>query len=348
MSEKEASRLQAKAVNSSHAVVKRIQQLVLAISETAQSRQNELQQEAEDSEFAVPSLVDEFAHHTEVMTLYQLDDVKSKKKKPKLVQLFRQLRAALDAHLHNVAQLARLPSDAAAFSAALTSLHSLTPALQQCTLVAQRTMTSALAFLRSAIKLDYVLLSSFNTLLTHGFCGKDAEQEKQDSGMTDEGVEGTGMGEGEGEKDVSDQLTEEQQLEGLREEKEEAGEQQQDKQGEEKSKEEMEKGMEMEQEFEGDMHDMPEDDEKKERDDEGDDEQKDELDREMVDNDDKQEVVDERLWNESDEEEEEQRDRTQEKQEKGDDVRGHEDQMESVAKDEDEQQTDEAEHDRQQ
>ena len=345
MSEEEAARLQRRVDASLHKVVTNIQEWVLAVSEISQVQKDEPQQDMEASDSTELALADEFAHHTSAMSVRRSNGVKqSKRTQP---ALFQQLRASLDAHLHNVARLAQQPNTAAAFSTGLTSLHSLVPALQQCTLVAQRTITSALAFLRSSTKLDYVLLSSFNTLLTHGFCGKDTEQDKQDSGMTDEGVEGTGMGEGEGEKDVSDQLQEEQQLEGLREEKDEAAEQQQDKKGEEeKSKEEMEKGMEMEQEFEGEMHDMPDDDEQKEGEDEDDDKEKDELDREMVDEDDKQQVVDERLWNDSDEEEEDQRDRTKEKQEKGDDVRGHEDQMESIAKDEEnEQQTGEAKQD---
>ena len=347
LSQDEVNRLQRRAEASLHKVVTIAQELVLAISETARVQQDEEPHETAESGHSELSLVDEFKHHTGLMTV-KCSGTAALSKKAR-GSLFQQLRASLDAHLHNVARLARQPSTSAAFSTSLASQHSLVPALQQCSLVAQRVITSALAFLRSATKLDYVLLSSFNTLLTHGFCGKDTEQDKQDSGKTDEGVEGTGMGEGEGEKDVSDQLQEEHQLEGLRDEEKDAREQQQDSKGEEKSKEEMEKGMEMEQEFEGDMHDMPDDDDNRKEDDEDDEREQDELDREMVDEDDKQQVVDERLWNESDEEEEEQRDRTQEKEERGDSVRGNEEHTESVAKDEhDEQQAEEAKQQKEQ
>ena len=215
LSDEEAARLQRRADNSLHRVVTNIQELVLAISDTAHTQRDEQLQETAEGGDSDTSLVEEFVHHASVLTVKRTQAVRKSKREQQT--LFQQLRASLDNHLHNVARLAQQPNTATAFSAALASLHSLVPALQQCTLVAQRSITSALAFLRSATKLDYVLLSSFNTLLTHGYCGKDNEHEKQDSGMTDEGVEGTGMGEGEGDKGRQrPDSQEEQQLEGLR------------------------------------------------------------------------------------------------------------------------------------
>lgn len=56
-----------------------------------------------------------------------------------------------------------------------------------------------------------------------GFCKPPKEEEENDEdqeGKTQEGVEGTGLGQGKGSKDISDQLEYEEQIEGLKGEEE--------------------------------------------------------------------------------------------------------------------------------
>lgn len=69
-------------------------------------------------------------------------------------------------------------------------------------------------------KLEYVLLRLFREILKKGFClppKEEEEKKKQEEGLQ----EGTGMGDGEGEEDVTDQLESKEQLDGLKGEKEE-------------------------------------------------------------------------------------------------------------------------------
>lgn len=162
----------------------------------------------------------------------------------------------------------------------------------------------SLSFHRETAKLEYVLLRVFRVLAAKGYCSDPTEDNADGegaggaSGMTFEESDGTGLGEGEGVQDVTDELENEEQLLGLKgDEKETDTPAESSKQlGEEEAK----KGMEMEADFEGEMFDVPEDKGDKE---DGDDGDKEELDREMGDEaTPKEEVVDERLWDESDDE----------------------------------------------
>ena len=128
---------------------------------------------------------------------------------------------------------------------------------------------------KSCGKLLYVMLRVFRVLLAKGLC---SDETKESEGRGGEGernfqddVEGTGMGEGDGKKDVSDEIENEEQLLGLKDEtpKEDKGEQKQE--SKELSEEEKDKGVEMSQDFEGDMFDIPEDREQDEKDDDQDD-----------------------------------------------------------------------------
>lgn len=130
----------------------------------------------------------------------------------------------------------------------------------------------------------------------------------------DDDVEGTGMGEGEGKKDVTDQIEDEEQLLGLKGDKEEK---EQAEQGKELG-DDQDKGMEMENDFDGEMFDVPKGEEKED----GSDEEKEELDREMGDlgDDADIDVVDEKLWDQEDDEDgddEGRDDRREEKFEEG-------------------------------
>jgi midasin len=182
---------------------------------------------------------------------------------------------------------------------------------------------------RSGLKLLYIWLAILNKLFVSGFCRKPDEQEgAEEDGKTQDNCDGTGMGEGEGKKDVSDQITDEEQLLGTKDEMKDS----QDKTKEQKKgeAEKPEEGLEMEQEFDGEMYDMPEGSDEEEA--EGD-KEKEELDREMGELDEQQDVVDEKLWNgsESDEEEEKEQQQKKDKYEKDAPVSGSKEESEMMA-----------------
>ncbi|KAL3690583.1 hypothetical protein R1sor_016892 [Riccia sorocarpa] len=142
---------------------------------------------------------------------------------------------------------------------------------------------------RSVTKLGYVLANVFISLFTEGFCktkeGGDGEESLEDD------VKGTGMGEGEGRKDVSEQIEDEEQLTGATEQENEA----QNDTGGKKS----EKGVEMDEDFAGEMLDLS--DEVSEEDDESQDDENGKLESKMGDDGEDNEIVDEKLWNNDDE-----------------------------------------------
>ena len=157
-------------------------------------------------------------------------------------------------------------------------------------------------------KLAYVCLRVFRVLLAKGICSdesKDGEGEGDGNGanMTfQDDVEGTGMGEGQGKTDVSDQIENEEQLSGLKNDKPETGESEEKKPTEKLKQEEKDKGVEMSQNFDGDMYDIPEDDNPEEQEEEENEEEKEDLEREMGEAN-KEDIVDEKQWD-SDEDEE--------------------------------------------
>ncbi|KAL3924831.1 MAG: hypothetical protein SGILL_000803 [Bacillariaceae sp.] len=171
--------------------------------------------------------------------------------------------------------------------------------------LSRKNLDDAVHFYASLAKLNYVLLRVFRVLVSKGYCSdktSEGDEEGDVNGMTfEDDNDGTGMGEGDGKNDVTDQLDNEDQLAGLKsdEKQDEAGESTEPKQ---LNEEEADQGMEMEADFEGDMFDMPENQQdEKEMDDN---ENEEELDREMGDdaNADDQ-VVDEKMWDDSDDEE---------------------------------------------
>ena len=63
-------------------------------------------------------------------------------------------------------------------------------------------------------KLLYVISRLSRSLVTHGFCDDSGKQESGDGegGQMEDDVEGTGMGQGEGKEDVSEQIEDDEQL----------------------------------------------------------------------------------------------------------------------------------------
>ena len=148
---------------------------------------------------------------------------------------------------------------------------------------------------KSTAKLHYVALRVCRTLLAKGFCsdetkeGAEGDGEGPSCGKMEDDVEGTGMGEGDGKKDVSDELEDEEQILGLQGE-----EQKEEEAKKELTEEEMKSGLEMDNDFDGEMFDVPQD-EKPPPEDDGDDSGE-ELEREFGDAGEGADVVDQKLW----------------------------------------------------
>ena len=199
---------------------------------------------------------------------------------------------------------------------------------------------------KSVSKLLYVCVRVFRTLLAKGICAAKAEDGEGDgagggtdlSGMIfEDDVEGTGMGEGEGKKDVSDQIDNEEQLLGLKDQKppDQGDKNTQQQERKELKEEEKDKGVEMTQDFEGEMYDLPEEEkDQQNRDEESDDEGMEEAEKEMGDAN-AEDIVDEKQWNDSDNEDGDEKDGRDEKEkfERGSKMQG--DSIEMRTKDDD-------------
>ena len=87
------------------------------------------------------------------------------------------------------------------------------PILHQYLNVSQHLLVNLLAAHRATSKLFSVLLSIFTELASRGFClPPEIEEGEGDGGTEFEDIEGGGIGEGEGMKDVSDQIENEDQV----------------------------------------------------------------------------------------------------------------------------------------
>jgi midasin (ATPase involved in ribosome maturation) len=98
------------------------------------------------------------------------------------------------------------------------------------------------------------LQGMFITLITRGFCcpeQEDGASSADGQASVKDDVAGTGMGDAEGKKDVSDQIEDEEQLMGTTQEEKE------DKPNLPKDQEEEEEGFDMEQDFDGTIESMP-------------------------------------------------------------------------------------------
>lgn len=92
-------------------------------------------------------------------------------------------------------------------------MMSVLPYLSQYALLVQYHFQELLHCHRNSCKLYSVLLGIFNELLQKGFCLPPDEKEMSGEGATSFGdAENCGIGEGEGRKDVSDQIENEEQV----------------------------------------------------------------------------------------------------------------------------------------
>lgn len=150
--------------------------------------------------------------------------------------------------------------------------------------------------LKSTYKLGYVVSRLVLDLAQKGFC-KPQEQSDSKDDQGGETVDGTGMGSGTGDKNVSSEIEEESQVEGLQGEKEE--------EGQEKDEENEDDAVSMDNDFEGELGDAKQD-ENDEEGSEGDEEEKDDHvgDVDPLD----PGAVDEKFWGDEDEKEEQKND----------------------------------------
>ncbi|XP_029174732.1 midasin-like, partial [Nylanderia fulva] len=173
------------------------------------------------------------------------------------------------------------------------------PLLEQYLLFAQFYLNEQVASFRITCKMLYLQLNVFLDLAANGFCvPKDLDLEE---GETDESGEKTGKGgmglaDGEGTKDVSDQIESEDQLEDAR-----PADQEQEKQDDKTCKEE-EKGIDMSEDFDSKPQDMEKDEDDEER---SDDDENNDLDKEMGETGEGAEQLDKEIWGDDNEESEE-------------------------------------------
>lgn len=195
---------------------------------------------------------------------------------------------ALEELLHGVGAAAeKRPKDIAWL------LHCLYPLLDQFMLAVQHRLFECIVQHKTMLKLSYVLCNTFAQLFKNGFCVPRGESD--DNGDDENGVEdnvaGTGIGEGEGKKDVSDEIENEGQVEGMQNE---SAPEQPDKKIDDE-----ENGIEMDIDFGGQLEDIEAGDEDEDEENGGED-SGDEPEEQMGDVDSKANVVDEKLWGDDD------------------------------------------------
>eukprot|EP01114_Cavostelium_apophysatum_P009739 TRINITY_DN2299_c0_g1_i7.p2 TRINITY_DN2299_c0_g1~~TRINITY_DN2299_c0_g1_i7.p2 ORF type:complete len:2267 (+),score=877.38 TRINITY_DN2299_c0_g1_i7:9332-16132(+) len=192
----------------------------------------------------------------------------------------------------------------AVVSSFMQRLH---PFAHQYLLLAKWVFTSLLQLHKVTCRLEYHMLSIFSNLYTRGFNMPQDEKEGDGTGETLENVEGTGMGQAEGEKDVSKEIDNDEQLEDLKGQE----------QGEDPHMKPNvpEEGREMENDFDGNLESLDKDENNEENSDE-EPEEDENQEKQMGDMDDNEEVVDEQLWFGDSEDENEDKEGEDEKQEK--------------------------------
>ncbi|GIL72549.1 hypothetical protein Vretifemale_2893, partial [Volvox reticuliferus] len=230
----------------------------------------------------------------------------------------KELACACTAVLRQLPVAAQLTSSVAAAPGLL--LRSVAPMLRMAAVALRLRALQLLALHRSTAKLAYICTAVLATLVEEGYCMPEAGKEVDGGDAPGEfkEAEGTGLGDGTGAKDISDQLENQDQLLGAQQRGAQPQEEQQDKQSG-GPEEDQKKGIEMDDDFDGALHDVPTDERDLNRDsddEEGDDER---IDQQMGDVGDNEEVVDERLWNEEDGQDgkqDEQKNKKEEKYEK--------------------------------
>ena len=154
---------------------------------------------------------------------------------------------------------------------------------------------------RSLYRLDYVLVNLFRTLAEKGFCKPSEAGEDDSKGGEGKEIEGMGLGAGTGKSNVSNEIEDESQVEGLKDE-----DQGDDDEDNSEKQEKEDQAIEMGDDFEGALSDADgeDEDEDGEDDDEGQDEN--DLDEHVGDVD--PEAVDDKFWGDENEEDDQGKD----------------------------------------
>ncbi|GMF26510.1 unnamed protein product [Phytophthora lilii] len=272
----------------------------------------------------------------------QLATLSSMVKDSRVNHIASQLATLLDLLQTQYAQLVSTHSQEwhRVFVSSLLLLERFEPCLADVRGISRQLLVDFLVAHKSVMKLDFVLVRIFRNLFQHGFCRTDKENNDEEGDGSagnmqfQDDVEGTGMGEGEGKKDVSNEIEDEEQLLGLQGEQQEEPEPPADQKPEDT-------GLEMQNDFEGTMQDVPDDE--KEEDQDKDDDDEEELDREMGEFDqDDENVVDEKMWGEDSDDDEDNIDKEKEKFEEDSKVEGEALEDEVRGKDGDDEQKDDA------
>ncbi|KAJ9508815.1 hypothetical protein QJQ45_028121 [Haematococcus lacustris] len=205
------------------------------------------------------------------------------------------------------------PSAALLLDTAQRRLAGLAPLMALVAFVLQQRAGQWLQLHRATTKLAYITITIFGNLLLDGYCAPQGEEGAGAEGGDGPGefkeVAGTGMGEGDtrGAKDVSDKITDEDQLLGAQQRDAPKEPDQPQPQGDEEKEQDKPgpeprlQGVEMEADFEGSLHDMDVDrganDEQSDQ--EGDEQH---MEQQMGEVGPNEERVDERLWDKDEEE----------------------------------------------
>lgn len=173
-------------------------------------------------------------------------------------------------------------------------------------------LLSSANFSRSLLKLDHTLCHLLTALSSKGFCKPPEEQQNDDDGQGEDGEQlegGTGLGDGSGAKDITDQMEDDDEIEELQ--KDDPADE-----GDEGDKTEREKNAkEADQDFGGDLEDISvdgdDDDAGSDRGDEGDEQEPEDAvgDVDPLD----PNAVDEKLWDGNDEDQDDKKDAPEDK-----------------------------------
>ncbi|XP_052133380.1 midasin [Frankliniella occidentalis] len=167
----------------------------------------------------------------------------------------------------------------------------LIPILQQWILLYQFVLLQQVSAFRASTKLLSTILAVFGDVTVKGFCTPEGllTEEEAGDGESDGKQEGSmGLGDGEGEKDVSERIESEDQLDDARP----AGEEKKD---EDKDCKEEEKGIEMSENFDGKLQDVEPKGDDADEDSESDDEKND-AEKEMGDTEKDADQLDQQIW----------------------------------------------------
>ncbi|CAB4032455.1 Midasin, partial [Paramuricea clavata] len=167
-------------------------------NEIDEAKESIVREEVEDDKYFVEGLDNELQADISILNIQErTKDIKS------FIKFFRQAIDGQYKKYNNITSIERL----------CEIMVSILPCLSQYVLLIENHFHQLLLCHRSSCKLHSVLLGIFSELLQKGFCIPADEEEMEGEGATSfEDAENCGIGEGEGRKDVSKQIENEEQV----------------------------------------------------------------------------------------------------------------------------------------